>query len=263
MKSMRAFLTLTFCLLLSQSVSAAITGQWDFNGGDLTATVGTAMDYRGDTSDSTVFTTATIGGETANVMQFPGTTASQGYIMTHGIAPNGGGTLVNQYSLLMDLFFPSTSSGAWRALLQTSPANANDGDFFVNTGNGIGISGDYAGVINADTWHRVAFVVDLTLESERVRKFIDGALVGTQDLEGVDLRWALDTTALLFTDEDGETQPGLVGSIQVHDSALADSYILALGGATANGISAIPEPAAGLLVGAGLFLWAMRRRLGR
>jgi hypothetical protein len=91
-----------------------------------------------------------------------------------------------------------------------------------------------------------------------LRKFIDGTLVGTQAISGVDSRWSLDPTALLFTDEDGETMAGYVNSIQVHDLALADSYIFGLGAATADGIPIIPEPGSGLLLGAGMILLAAR-----
>ncbi len=232
-------------LLGAAGSQAAITGQWDFNSGNLSATIGSELVYRGDTASFTTFETATIGGATANVMHFPKTTPAQGYEMTHGAAPNGGGSYVNQYSLIMDLMFPASSSGKWRALLQTSTANANDGELFVNTGNGIGISGSYHGAIVADTWHRVAFVLDLTLPSARLRKSIDGTLVGTQDISGVDDRWALDPLALLFADEDNETQSGFVNCIQFHDLALPDSYLAALGGPSAGGIpTELPVPPA-------------------
>ena len=32
--------------------------------------------------------------------------------MNHGIAPNGGGTRVNQYTLIMDVFVGTTGPGA-------------------------------------------------------------------------------------------------------------------------------------------------------
>ena len=67
-------------------------------------------------------------------MSFPATTPTQGYVMTHGIAPNGGGSYVNHYTLIMDIMFPAASSGQWRSLFQTNPGNSNDGDLFVNPG---------------------------------------------------------------------------------------------------------------------------------
>jgi hypothetical protein len=258
MRPITLSLTLAAGLGLSLTSRAAVTGQWDFTSG-LSATIGAALDYRGDTAATTTFETATIGGLSANVMRFPATTPTQGYTMTHGMSPNGGGSRVNQYSLIMDLMFPAASTGTWRSLFQTSVGNANDGDLFVNPANGIGISSSYQGTLAADTWYRVAFVFDLSLGTDRLRKFVDGTLVGTQGLSaGVDGRWSLDPTALLFTDEDTETAIGYVNSIQIHDSVLSDSYIGLLGGATAAGIP-VPEPASGLLFGAGLFLMLARR----
>ncbi|NOS71411.1 MAG: PEP-CTERM sorting domain-containing protein [Verrucomicrobia bacterium] len=261
MKRNLTCLAVTLILSLGVSAHANITGQWDFNSGDTSATVGTALgDFGGTTLAATTFTTATIGGSSANVMSFPATTPTQGYIMTHGIAPNGGGLFVNQYTLIMDIMFPSTSSGVYRGLWQTSPANANDGDLFVNPGNGIGISSSYQGAILADTWHRVAFVFDLTLAANRLNKYIDGALVGSQNLSaGVDGRWALDSTALIFTDDDGETAAGFVNSIQIHDVALSANDIGLLGGATAAGIPVVPEPTSGLLLMAGMALLGARK----
>lgn len=245
---MRSFLTgLAAALILegSDSVPAAVTGQWDFNSSNLTATVGTALAYRGTTAATTVFTTTTIGGQTATVMSFPANTPTQGYIMTHGVAANGGGSFVNQYTLIMDVMFPTASSSQWRSLFQTNPSNANDGDLFVSPANGIGISGEYHGTILANTWHRVAFVVDLTLPAQHLRKFIDGTLVGAQDLSpGLDGRWALDTTALLFADEDNETRAGFVNSIQIRSDAMLAADVTALGGATAAGIPLPPPPSA-------------------
>ena len=49
----------------------------------------------------------------AKVMQVPGDLDRNiGYIMDHGIAPNGGGTRVNQYTLIMDVMVDTTGPGA-------------------------------------------------------------------------------------------------------------------------------------------------------
>lgn len=215
--------------------ASVVTGQWDFNQGDLRATIGSPLEYRGDTAAGTTFSAVPISGTDAAVMGFPATSPTQGYVMPHGAAPNGGGSFVNQYTLIMDVMFPASSDSAWRALLQTSPSNANDGDLFVNTANGIGISGQYQGTILADTWHRIAFVFDLP--NSRVAKYVDGTLVNVQTLgSGRDGRWSLADTALLFADEDSETAAGFVNSIQFRSGLMTDAQIAALGGASAAGI---------------------------
>jgi hypothetical protein len=240
MKRILTSFTVTLILGLGVSAHAAVTGQWDFNSGDLSATAGTALDYFNSDATGTTFSTMTINGSPAKVMGFPACTASQGYVMTHGIAPNGGGAYVNQYSLIMDIMFPAASSGVYRSLWQTATGNNNDGDLFVDDGDGIGISGTYDGTLSPDTWHRVAFVFDLTLPTSSLKKYIDGSLVGAQTLAAAPLdgRWSLDPTALLFTDNDGETTNGFVNSIQIHDVPLSDTDIFALGGPTAAGIPA-------------------------
>jgi hypothetical protein len=172
--------TLSFSLLLVLSglaSRAAITGQWDFETSDLSAT--TALDI------------ANINGEVGRVMRFPACSSSQGYVLPHGAAPNGGGSKVNQYTLILDVLFPATSTG-YRAFWQTDTNNTSDADLFVNGANGIGISGTYQGSLTLGAWHRVAFALDLTATSGQLSKYIDGALVGTQTLsEGVDGRWSL------------------------------------------------------------------------
>jgi len=228
--------TLTLALGITTTALATVTGQWDFNSSNLVATVGTDLAYFGDTDTVTTFTNATIGGSNAIVMAFPATTPTQGYVMTHGIAPNGGGSYVNQYTLIMDVMFPTESDAKYRSLFQTSQNNGNDTDLCINPNNGIGISGSYQGTIAPNTWYRIACVFDMTLSSGQLKKYIDGTLVGSQNLAAVDGRWALDPTALLFADEDNETAAGFVNSIQIHDVPLSASDIFALAGPSAAGI---------------------------
>jgi hypothetical protein len=240
------FMKNLFCvgllILCGLSSPAAITGQWDFDSGDLRATIGSPLQYRGTTAGQTQFGSTTsfgiasIGGQAAQVMRFPACSTAQGYLVPHGANANGGGSKVNQYTLILDVLFPSTSTD-FRAFWQTDTNNTSDADLFVNDANGIGISSLYQGNLSADTWHRVAFALDLAASSGQLSKYIDGALVGTQTLsEGVDGRWSLDPAALLFTDENGETGVGYVSSIQFHNRTLTAGEIAALGGPNAAGI---------------------------
>lgn len=234
----------------------AVTGQWDFETGDLSATIGAPMEYRGTTAGQTQFGTtasfgiANINGEAGRVMRFPAATPGQGFVLPHGAQPNGGGSKVNQYTLILDVLFPSTSTG-FRAFWQTDPSNTTDADIFVNGANGIGIGGVYQGVLTPEVWHRVVFTVDLA--KRELGKYIDGtnvvtapvgaAPLGTNPVQyldsstgGVDQRWALDSAAFLFSDEDNETGLGYVNSIQFRDRVLTPGEIAALGMPGAAGI---------------------------
>ena len=234
-----------------------VSGQWDFEGGNLVATLGTDLAARPDTEFVTVFETAVLDDGVANVMRFnypggAGNTPALGYILPHGILPNGGGEKANQYTLIMDIMFPAASTG-FRSLLQIETNNTSDGDIFLNGASGLGISGQYQGNVTPDVFHRVAFTVDLT--KRELGKYIDGVNVVTVPVGSspgtglfqylsataglVDKRWALDPIALLFADEDGEIAAGLVNSIQTRPVVLTPTEIASLGKATAGGIPAV------------------------
>jgi hypothetical protein len=267
-------ITITLILGLGVPARAAVTGQWEFNG-DLSAATGAALVPQGIAVSGSLFGTTTsfglpaIGGQVAQVMLFPTMPASaDGYQMFPGAAANGSTSDVNQYSLVMDILFPTSSSSGYRSLFQTSAANSNDGDWFVNGSNGIGISGDYSGNLTADTWHRIALVVDLeqTDATKKFLNYIDGTFVGYSDLGtegnpgGRFSVWpaASGNPSWIFSDNDGETALGYVNSVQFDDFALTADQIAFLGGPSAAGIAVIPEPGSGLLLGAGLLLLARR-----
>lgn len=226
-----------------------VTGQWDFDG-NLKATLGRDLEYFDATvqADTTFGTTTSMGipdinGQPASVMHFaPSTTSWGGYKVYHGAAPNGGGDYVNQYTLIYDVYYPF--GGRWRSLWQTSTANANDGDLFINdTTGGVGISGNYQGVVTPGAWHRLAFAFDLTGPGEApvLTKFIDGVKVGNQTggLSGRDGRFSLDPFALLFADQDGDWDETIVSSFQFSNGRRPDAYLEALGGASARKIPGV------------------------
>jgi len=243
-------------LVLAAAVSparAATTGQWDFDAGDLSATIGLDLGFRdGDTQSGTQFGTTTtfgianINGEVAKVMKFPKTlTINGGYAFYPGANANGGGNLLNQYTIVMDVYFPSGSSGKNRALVQTDAGG--NAEFFVNSGNGIGADGGpFTGNVTPDEWHRLAFAVDLAANPAVVAKFIDGVKVGEDSLSAgpaVDSRFAVSPfDAAFFNDDSGETEVGYVNSLQIRDEKMSDVLVAALGGPTAAGILTGPPP---------------------
>src|SRR6185436_11554943 len=102
----------------------SITGQWDFENGTLAATIGQALEYldgpSGATATGTQFGTTSsfgipgISGVPVRVMRFPGASSpSLGYIMRHGAVPNGGGSKVNQWTLIMDVLIPHANNEEW------------------------------------------------------------------------------------------------------------------------------------------------------
>jgi hypothetical protein len=220
--------------------SVAIS-QWDFNQGDLRATAGQALVFRGDTGSKTTFEEVLINGSTAKVMRFPAATPAEGFRMFHGLGANGGGTNLNQYTLIMDVMWPSESDQSWRALFQSDTNNANDAEMFVNIDNALGVENNYAGQILPNTWYRLGFVFDLT--NRTMTNYINGAKANSQFLEAtaVDSRFSLKPELLLFTDDDGETQPGYVNSIQIRAEVLSETQMMELGGATAAGIPGLPS----------------------
>ncbi len=229
---------------------STVSGQWDFNDqtgfeSGFQATIGRNMTALPDTEFGTTFFTLPIGAQDANVLQYSAGNTSDGYVIVPGSPGNGGGERINQYTLVMDSMFPTSTINSWHALWQTRTNNIDDASLFVrpaSSGGGVGIGGSYHGTILGDTWYRFAFSFDLTTGT--LKKYINGALVGQQTLgEGVDGRWSVGATALLFADNDGDNALGNCNSVQFHPRVLSDVEIALLGKASAAGIPvSVPHP---------------------
>jgi hypothetical protein len=248
--------------LVATAANAGQTGVWQFdNNLDNALPGGAAMVVNGAWSAS--YSAATIGGNPATVLSFPAFTNTQSLQMPNQ-APPSGGALTNSWSIVMDVNFPYFTTFA--ALWKTDQNNAgSDGDFFVRgPGQGIGISSNYHGVVNPNTWYRIAVTIQPSGTAYNLDKYIDGALVGTTTNVGTspDGRHAVGAVLNLFADEDGETAAGMVNSVAYYDNVLTAGEIGALGAASAGGIPAIPEPTTLALAGAAALglLAASRRR---
>ncbi|MFM7817342.1 MAG: hypothetical protein ACKPGI_10280 [Verrucomicrobiota bacterium] len=183
-----------------------------------------------------------INGQPAKVMRVPGDlTRKLGYVMTHRIAPNGGGTRVNQYTLVMDVFVAETGPGAASLWQVSSPNNTDDGDLFWQ-GNNFGQGGggyNGTGQFTAGAWHRVCASYDMAANPPVVIKVVDGIFqdnwTANQSLDNP--RRALGPTALLFADGDQDERREMwVNSVQIRDLALKREFLEAMGGPSANGI---------------------------
>ncbi len=245
--------TWDFAILVSGGSSTTVAGQWDFDAGDLRATVGQALRYfdgaNGLTQQGTKFGTTTalgvpdINGKAAVVMEVPGDASPNvGYLMDHGIAPNGGGSKVNQYSLIMDVYLDTAGPGA-ASLIRLSNTNLDanvDGDLFWQ-GNNFGQGGggyNGRGTFTAGAWHRVIAAYDEAANPPVVTKYVDGVKqddwTANQGLDNA--RRALQPLAVLFCDNGDERRRMWVNSIQIRSGKLSDAEMVALGGPSADGI---------------------------
>jgi hypothetical protein len=165
--------------------------------------------------------------------------------MTHGMAANGGGAMVNDWTIQIDFSFANID--AWYAFFQTDPLMASDADMFIKkTAGTIGTSrSTYStNVVAPNTWYRL---VVTKKQGEFFRVYVDGDIwVDTQDLTSeyfnVDARWALAPELILFGDDDGDD--GLINcaEVAIWDVALDAEQIGILGkvGSIPTAISSIP-----------------------
>ncbi len=157
--------------------------------------------------------------------------------MKNGLSPNGGGTLVNEWSLQIDFSVPTIVDYA--AFFQTDTTNTSDADLFVHHNDGsIGTSRTpySANFISADTWHRMVVTVK---QGAFWRMYLDGVLwLDTPDLTNayfnLDGRWALAPKLLLFADNDGDD--GLINcsEVAIWDVALNAAQVEQMGNATST-----------------------------
>jgi hypothetical protein len=229
-------------------LSAAAVAQptvWNFDGTFDPANAGPATMYWFAGIDAGSFGVDSIAGVSTGVLNVPALPPGQGLHMNANVPGNGNATsiYINQYTVIYDIKDPRTNP--FMCYFNTTCGTGNDGDAFRNPAGGIGISGDYEGTIEADVWHRVAFVIDLTQPSaNRMRKFIDGRFVGQTSLGGFDGRHALYSSAdnpacpslVLFGDDTSDTSPISLSSFLFEARAYTDAEITALGCATGTGI---------------------------
>jgi glycerophosphoryl diester phosphodiesterase len=144
------------------------------------------------------------------------------------------------YTIVMDVLFPESSLGNWIGLVQTNTSNINDAELFINPQNQIGVSEQYFGDIQPNTWYRIAVTVNIS--SGFMKLYIDGVLQGEIEIETN--RWAVINSSasgekqgfLLFSDDDEETQAAFLASLQFRDYELDAATIANLGGVKAEGI---------------------------
>ncbi|MBK7173136.1 MAG: Ig-like domain-containing protein [Bacteroidales bacterium] len=161
--------------------------------------------------------------------------------MNHGIAPNGGGSLVNEWSLQIDFSVPMIDT--WYAFFQTLDGDA---DLFVakteapdigRVPNSIGCgSTRYSeAIISDNTWYRMLVSVQNDVS---FRIYIDGELWLDAAPQPLDDRYGLSPILQIFQDDDGDDGDINCSELGIWNVALTEAEAIALGNATTtNGIN--------------------------
>ena len=159
--------------------AVAIDTIWNFDGNLNAASGAATMTFRADTGTNNVDFFSSehdLGlpmpfGDHSGVMRFQPTTPSQGL----AIQLNNGGTTVRDYTMIWDLFRPGPSWNSWLPLYQTDIGNTTDAEFFINPGDGIGISGNYNGTISNGrgniSWNRIAVTLRRRRNAEEIHRW--------------------------------------------------------------------------------------------
>lgn len=194
-------------------------------------------------------------------------------VCSHGIAPNGGGAYVNQYTFAIDYKQDSLSAfwdgNYYNSLFQTDTSNGNDGDLFIkgpdyaNSVIGVGATGYSALTFDSSQWHRIVWSVDngdADGNGGFFRVFVDGTLYLDAPGQGKDGRFSLDPTALLLADNDWEDAWGYIATAATWDRALTTDEVAGMGSTSTGLTIAVPEPGTFLLLAAGLAMVFVIRR---
>lgn len=255
---------------VSETLKGTVSGAWNFKNKDLKADVGKDLELLGQTTKDKIhfgtteeFGISEIGGKPANVLKFDALNNKEAIAVYPGTEANGGGSKINQYSILMDVMFDQSET-KWWSILQTDPYNSpsNWAEFYYADGGslqtsdtrfyGIGTGGAYFNPntpINPQKWYRLAIVVDLT--GPYIYNYVNGNFIGQQGAKErigtIDGLLSLSPQSdnkpfLLFTENEfndpmnSYTGSGYLASLQIRPYKMDAGEISALGRPTADGI---------------------------
>lgn len=234
-------------MMLTLQVQAGVPapkGLWQFNGTNPnSAAIGVPLELVGSVQD-----TAGVNAEDGAMNIGEGSY----YICTHGIAPNGGGAKVNEWTLLIDFSYPLSSRSdppnGYNDLFQTNPTNVDDADWTINSSGAIGIgavgySSAFGYTTQPDTWYRMVVVVD---NGVRHDLYVDGVEIFKGKQQGIDGRFSLVDRLLLFAagnNQDRDDAPINVSTVAIWDVPLNSNEILAIGRAGQRCFGDYPQAA--------------------
>jgi hypothetical protein len=222
---MRLILAVILALLAVALSATEPVGRWTFdNANDLTdAAIGTDLTLVG--------THEAVSGPAADngaVRIGPGSF----YRCYHNIPANGGGSWVNEYSLMIDFKVPSI--GVWYCFFQTNYQNTNDGEAFINTAGQLGVAatGYSLYTILPNEWYRLIISADL---GSGYKYYLDGQLLQDGGAQILDGRFSLypqgnQNQVLFFADDNAEDNLIDIAEVRVYDVPLSPTEAASLDG---------------------------------
>jgi len=212
-----------------------LVGMWLFDdpedpltaavGDDLVAAGGGPLLHQMSVTDD-AFVPRTLEG----VVQTPGGVGNY-LLAAHGIGPNGGGSLTNVYTIVLDVLTPSPREP--HIFYQADPLRSNEGLFQIRWSNrvlGANDIGFSSLALPLDEWSRLVVTVDLR-EGGFLRSYVDGVLHFEHDKPELDSVWALDPDSLILLGGSGaESGAYKVAAAAIFDRALDPVEVLYLGG---------------------------------
>lgn len=139
---------------------------------------------------------------------------------------------ISNYTLVFDALWPT--SDKYRALVD---ANDDDGqpNIYLSPEGDIGVSPQYEGYFEPNTWYRIALVFFVSNEGDVAYKlYANGEFIASMRYAGLGQLWSMDKNGLaLFTDTaDGKFESGevYVNSLMFTPRSLTSNDIAALGG---------------------------------
>lgn len=144
----------------------------------------------------------------------------------HGISPNGGGKLVNEYTIQID--FRVRKLNEWYCFFQTSPSNNNDGECFIDPTGYIGVkaTGYSTLAVKPNEWYRLIITVK---NGNHYKYYLEGQLILNGFYQNIDSRFALDKTLLIFADDNGEDGEIDCAELAIWNYSLSETEIKSLG----------------------------------
>ncbi|MBQ4798163.1 metallophosphoesterase [Pseudoalteromonas sp. MMG006] len=188
---------------------------------------------------TTAFSIADLNDGPSGVMAFTDHSPTQGLLLTLNTQANGDYAeqgMVSDYTIIMDLYWPIEGKDIYRPIIQANTTDylTDDADIFIDPSGGYGQAtsdSGYFGTTEPETWHRVAFVFYAAPINGVYEIYIDGELVGVKEDGEINSRWALTQAALLFADNNFETEPGYLNALLYAGHAMTRDEIKSIGGA--------------------------------